>query len=66
VNRKLELRFSDLKMDKCSGAVPTPDGLIELSWKKEGNQLVYTLKTPPQWDVTVDKLSKKLDVVAAP
>jgi len=59
VHRRLQLRFSDLALDWCEGAIPTPDGRLELRWSKAGDKLAYRLKTPRGWQVEVKNLSGK-------
>ncbi len=59
LNKTLQLRFSDLKLDWCQGSVPTPDGGIRMRWQTEGTKLVYRVETPPGWNVEVQNPSGK-------
>ncbi len=38
VNKAVQLRFTDLQLDRCEGAQPVPDGKVELRWRKEGGK----------------------------
>jgi hypothetical protein len=29
VNRTVQLRFTDLNLDRCEGSLPTPDGKVQ-------------------------------------
>ncbi|MBW7866447.1 MAG: hypothetical protein H3C30_18775 [Candidatus Hydrogenedentes bacterium] len=51
VNRRLEVRFSDLSMPSCAGTIPVGAETISLSWRREGNRVLYRLKTPEGWKV---------------
>ncbi len=53
VNRRLELRFSDLSMPSCAGTIPVGAETISLSWRREGNRVLYRLKTPEGWKVDI-------------
>ena len=57
VGKAIRLRFGDLRLDRCEGAVPTPDGPVSLSWRKEGERIVYALKAPAGYRVEVENLS---------
>lgn len=52
--RHVRLRFADLGMDWCQGAVPTPDGLIQLRWEMNDGGLRYRLDLPAGWTFTLD------------
>lgn len=55
--KTVALRFGDAKLDWCEGAIPTPDGLIQLRWWKEGEELCYRLAVPQGYQVTIENLS---------
>jgi alpha-L-rhamnosidase len=59
VNKQLQVRFSDLKLDWCDGAQPTPDGPVTLRWRKEGSRLTYKLSVPAGYRVDVVNQSGK-------
>jgi len=54
VNKILVLRLGDLKLDTCEGSLPTPDGVVELSWHKASGKLTCRLKVPSGYKVTLD------------
>lgn len=53
VGRTLKVCLPDVKLEWCRGAVPTPDGPVELSWRHDGAKLVYQLHAPAGWKVDV-------------
>jgi alpha-L-rhamnosidase len=55
--KTVTLRFGDAKLDWCEGAIPTPDGLIQLRWWKAGEELCYRLAVPQGYQVTIENLS---------
>jgi alpha-L-rhamnosidase len=59
VQKKLRLRFADLKLPWCQGRMPTPDGAITLSWRREGGALRYRLAAPLGWTVEIENASGK-------
>ena len=56
VAKTVRLRFSDLKLDWCEGRRPTPDGPVELRWRKTGGQLRYSVVVPSGYQVEVETL----------
>jgi len=59
VAKLVTLRFNKLELAKCEGALPTPDGPVELSWWTEDGRLAYRVKTPAGYRVTVENQSGK-------
>ncbi len=58
--RKLvTLRFPELKLDWCEGSLPTPDGRVELRWRRTGGELHYRLRLPAGYTVEVKNLSRQ-------
>ena len=57
VSKTVRVRFADLTLPACSGSVPTPDGSVELAWRKENGRLVYQLKVPKGYRVDIDNRS---------
>jgi len=57
--RKVCVRFGDVKLDWCEGRLPLADGEIRLRWRKDGDQLRYTLAAPPGYDVQIENLTGK-------
>jgi alpha-L-rhamnosidase len=65
VTKAVQLRFTDLKLDRCEGTVPTPDGTIKLRWRKVGGELRYQVTLPIGYTVAVENRST-LDLVKEP
>ena len=57
VNRTVHLRFTDLRLDRGEGSRPTPDGKVELRWRKDGDKLRYQVGVPCGYAVRVDNRS---------
>ncbi len=57
--RKVYVRFGDLKLDRCEGRLPLPEGEIRLRWWKDGDQLRYTLTVPLGYDAPIENLTGK-------
>jgi alpha-L-rhamnosidase len=57
LNKTVQLRFTSLDLDRCEGSLPTPDGRVELSWRKDGGKLHYRLLLPRGYTATVDNRS---------
>ena len=63
VRKTVGVRFTDSALEWCEGRVPVPGGMIDLSWRKEGERVVYRLGTPAGYTITVDNRStSKLDL----
>jgi alpha-L-rhamnosidase len=65
VNKKVTLRFTDLRLDWCEGRMPTPDGLVELRWRKDGGKLRYQLYVPAGYNTEIVNRSP-MDLIAGP
>jgi alpha-L-rhamnosidase len=65
VNKVVALRFTDLKLDRCEGSVPTPEGKVALRWRKDGRQLQYQVQVPPAYSVKVENRTQ-LELVQEP
>jgi alpha-L-rhamnosidase len=61
----VQLRFTDLNLDRCEGSLPTPDGKVQLLWRKHGAKLRYRLGVPSGYTVKVDNRSQ-LELVKEP
>jgi alpha-L-rhamnosidase len=57
VEKTVKLRFGDLTLDSCEGSRPTPEGNIELSWRKEEDTLLYRLTVPAGYRVSIENCS---------
>ena len=58
VNKAVQLRFTDLKLDRCEGSMPTPDGPVSLRWRRAGTKLRYHVSAPAGYTVKVDNRSQ--------
>ena len=54
VNKRIRLRFGDVTLAHCEGAIPTPDGPIALEWRIENGRLTYRLSAPDGYAVEVE------------
>lgn len=57
VKKEISLRFNELSLEWADGKMPTPDGLIELAWKRASDGIRYRLLVPAGYQVTVDPAS---------
>ncbi len=57
VSKEVTVRFSDVELDQCSGVIPVGDDSFELKWKRFGNQIRYSVKTPSGYKVKVENSS---------
>jgi alpha-L-rhamnosidase len=63
--KTVKVRFTDLKLDRCEGSMPTPDGKVGLRWRRNEGRLYYQVSVPSGYAVTVDNRSK-LELVKEP
>jgi len=59
VGKRVEVRFQDLRLPWCEGAIPTPHGPIELRWRRQDGRLHYRLVVPAGYQVAVENVSGK-------
>ena len=59
VKKEVLVRFGDLRLRRCQGRIPTPDGPVELRWHKDDRQLIYRLRVPPGYRVRIENRSGK-------
>jgi alpha-L-rhamnosidase len=65
VNKAVQLRFTDSKLDWCEGRLPTADGPVVLRWRKDGGKLLYQVCVPAGYDLKVQNQSA-LEAVRQP
>jgi alpha-L-rhamnosidase len=58
VNKAVQLRFTDSKLDWCEGRQPTADGPVSVRWRKEGGQLLYQVTVPAGYKLAVRNQSR--------
>jgi alpha-L-rhamnosidase len=57
--KRVELRFTDSKLEWCEGSLPTPDGPVNLHWRRDGNRLRYRLSTPAGYALAVTNQTER-------
>lgn len=57
--KRVHLRFGTLRLEHCQGTLPTPDGLISLQWRWQGDALRYRVQVPAGYEVEIDNESGK-------
>lgn len=57
VSKLVQVRFTQLKLERCEGAIPTPEGKVELRWRHDGGKLHYSLGVPAGYRVKIDNRS---------
>ena len=64
LNKKVTIRFSNIDLEECSGALPVGDGVIELKWTQQNGKIVYSLRVPDGFQVEVkNKSSKEIEKI---
>jgi alpha-L-rhamnosidase len=58
VHKNVQLRFTDLMLDRCEGSMPTPDGKVQLRWQRKEGKLHYRVIVPSGYTVKVENRSK--------
>ena len=54
INKTVQLRFTDSRLDWCEGRVPTIDGPVELRWRKENGKLCYQVAVPAGYTIRAE------------
>jgi alpha-L-rhamnosidase len=57
VNKKITVRFTDLALDLCTGAVPVGDEMLVLQWERKDNVINYHLSAPNGFEVKIENNS---------
>ena len=57
LNRNVQLRFTDSRLDWCEGSLPTADGPVELRWRKDGGKRLYQITVPTGYTVRTENRS---------
>lgn len=57
VNKNVQLRFTDSRLDWCEGRVPTLDGPVELRWRKEDGKRIYQVVAPAGYTIKAENRS---------
>jgi alpha-L-rhamnosidase len=54
VNKKVEISFSDVPLQSCSGATPVVGGMVSVSWRKADNTFFYMVDAPNDYKLLID------------
>ena len=57
--KEVTLRFSDLNLEWCEGKRPVEEGIIDIRWRKSGNEIQYSANVPAGYSLNVLNLSSK-------
>jgi len=57
--KSVMLRFADLPLAFCEGAVPAPDGAVRLQWRQTADRITYRAVLPTGYCATVENASGK-------
>ena len=52
--KTIQVRFNRLNLAWCEGRIPTPDGDVTISWRRENGELHYRVEAPQGYKVAVD------------
>lgn len=58
VDKNITIQFNDLPLLECSGVIPVGNELIELSWKRSGDVIRYSLHCPEGYKVKIENTTK--------
>ncbi len=62
VNKVVQLRFTDSRLDWCEGRIPTADGPVELRWRKQDGKLLYQVTVPAGYTIKTENRSPLLAI----
>lgn len=54
VHRRVVLRFAPTRLQWCEGDIPTPQGALRISWRKEGDAIQYSCRPPRGYRIDVE------------
>ena len=57
VNKRVQLRFTNSRLDWCEGRMPTVDGPVELRWRKEDGKRIYHVTVPAGYAIKTENSS---------
>jgi alpha-L-rhamnosidase len=55
--KKVTIRFTDNGLEECSGVIPVDDSSVEFKWKRLNNQIIYFVKAPDNYKITIENLT---------
>lgn len=53
VKKRIQLHFADVPLKHCAGEIPHKDGVLKVSWKKDGCRFFYRCEAPEGYAVSV-------------
>jgi len=57
IGKEVTIQFTNIGLAECDGKLPVGDSFIGLKWKRSGNRIFYSLKTPADFKVKIKNLS---------
>jgi alpha-L-rhamnosidase len=57
VEKKITIQFPNVDIESCQGKIPVGDDIVSLEWKKNGDEIIYELKAPENYQVEIKNLS---------
>ena len=57
IGKEITVRFTDIDLSECSGAIPIENDAVELLWKRTGNTIRYSVKIPEGYQLKIENLS---------
>lgn len=57
LNKEIVIRFSDIDLLYCRGTIPVEEEVINLEWRRTGDEIHYLLQTPAGYKVRIDNRS---------
>ncbi|MHB0957032.1 MAG: alpha-L-rhamnosidase-related protein [Pirellulaceae bacterium] len=55
--KTIRLKFADVRLQWCRGSLPTAAGPVQLRWERQGDELVYSIRTPEGYQVQMENAS---------
>ena len=64
-DKRVQLRFTNSRLDWCEGRMPTVDGSVQLRWRNEGGKRLYQVAVPLGYAIRVEN-RRDLEAVRQP
>lgn len=55
--KRVLYRIPDVRLERCEGSIPTPDGPIRLSWRRGAEGVEHSFDVPSGWTIRVENAS---------
>lgn len=59
IRRKVTIELGVLRLNACEGSLMTPDGPLSLRWRADGDQIVYRLRMPADYEARISSATGK-------